>query len=70
MSENSVIKIQDLHFSYGSPVILEDIQLDIKAKEGNLIIWPSHLVHGSMPININKKRIIVSANASVNLKKE
>ena len=44
--------------------------LDIKAKEGNLVIWPSHLVHGSMPININKKRIIVSANASVNLKKE
>ena len=33
MSENSVIKIHDLHFSYGSPVILEDIQLDIKARE-------------------------------------
>ena len=41
MSENSVIKIQDLHFSYGSPVILEDIQLDIKAKEFVGMVGPN-----------------------------
>ena len=41
MSENSVIKIQDLHFSYGNPVILEDIQLDIKAKEFIGMVGPN-----------------------------
>jgi len=41
LSENSVIKIQDLHFSYGSPVILEDIQLNIKAKEFVGMVGPN-----------------------------
>ena len=41
MSENSVIKIHDLHFSYGNPVILEDIQLDIKAKEFVGMVGPN-----------------------------
>ena len=41
MNENSVIKIHDLHFSYGSPVILEDIQLDIKSKEFVGMVGPN-----------------------------
>ena len=41
MSENSVIKICDLHFSYGNPVILEDIQLDIKANEFVGMVGPN-----------------------------
>ena len=41
MSENSVIKIHDLHFSYGNPVILEDIQLNIKAKEFVGMVGPN-----------------------------
>ena len=41
MNENSVIKIHDLHFSYGGPVILEDIQLDIKANEFVGMVGPN-----------------------------
>ena len=41
MSKNSVIKICDLDFSYGGPTILENIQLDIEAKEFVGMVGPN-----------------------------
>ena len=41
MTENPIIKIRDLHFSYGGPLILEDIQLDIDAKEFVGMVGPN-----------------------------
>jgi zinc transport system ATP-binding protein len=41
LSENSIIKIRDLHFSYGGPTILENIRLDIKAKEFVGVVGPN-----------------------------
>ena len=41
MSENSVIKICDLNFSYGGPTILENIQLNIETKEFVGIVGPN-----------------------------
>ena len=41
MSENSVIKIRDLVFSYGGPTILENIQLDIEAQEFVGMVGPN-----------------------------
>ena len=41
MTENPIIKIRDLHFSYGGPLILEDVQLDIEAKEFVGMVGPN-----------------------------
>nr|MBC8284639.1 ATP-binding cassette domain-containing protein [Nitrospinota bacterium] len=41
MSENPVIKIRDLHFSYGGPPILENIQLDIEPREFVGMVGPN-----------------------------
>jgi zinc transport system ATP-binding protein len=41
LSEDSVIKIRDLHFSYGGPPILEDINLDIQAREFIGMVGPN-----------------------------
>ena len=41
MIENPIIKIRDLDFSYGGPPILEDIQLDIEAKEFVGMVGPN-----------------------------
>lgn len=41
MSKNSVIKIRDLYFSYGGPPILENIQLDIEAREFVGMVGPN-----------------------------
>ena len=38
-----------------------------KAEEGKLVIWPSFLMHGSKPYLGDKDRIIISANADVNI---
>ena len=38
-----------------------------KAEEGKLLIWPSFLMHGSKPYLGDKDRIIISANADVNI---
>ena len=38
-----------------------------KAEEGKLLIWPSFLVHGSKPYQGEKNRIVISANADVDL---
>ena len=43
---------------------------NFEPKEGLLIIWPSHIIHGSFPYTGEKKRIIVSANATIQKKKE
>ncbi|MEK9629857.1 MAG: metal ABC transporter ATP-binding protein [Nitrospinota bacterium] len=41
MNKNPVIKIQDLHFRYGGPPILEDIQLEIEAQEFVGMVGPN-----------------------------
>ena len=41
MKEDSVIKIRDVHFSYGGPPILENIELDIQAKEFVGMVGPN-----------------------------
>ena len=41
MNEDSVIKIRDVHFSYGGPPILENIELDIQAKEFVGMVGPN-----------------------------
>ena len=38
-------------------------------EEGKMLIRPNHLMHGSYPYNGDKNRIIVSANATINLEK-
>ena len=38
-------------------------------EEGKMLIWPNHLMHGSYPYTGDKNRIIVSANATINLEK-
>ena len=40
----------------------------IKPIEGKLLIWPQYVMHGSLPYEGDKNRIIVSFNAKVNLK--
>ena len=42
---------------------------NFEPKEGLLIIWPSHIIHGSFPYIGEKKRIIVSANATMQKRK-
>ncbi len=41
MKEDTVIKIRDVHFSYGGPPILENIELDIQAKEFVGMVGPN-----------------------------
>ena len=41
--------------------------LTFKAEEGKLLIWPSFMLHGSKPYTGEKNRIIVSANADVEI---
>ena len=41
MSEDSVIKIRDLHFNYGEVSILEDINIDIQQKEFIGMVGPN-----------------------------
>jgi len=36
-----------------------------KPKEGEILIWPSHLMHGTVPSTEMSKRIIVSANSKI-----
>ena len=40
-----------------------------KAEEGKLLIWPSFIMHGSKPYIGEKDRIIISANADINIHK-
>ena len=39
-----------------------------KAEEGKMLIWPNFLLHGSHPYSGEKNRIIISANANINLR--
>ena len=41
MSMDSVIKIMDLHFSYGGPKILENIEIDIQRNEFIGMVGPN-----------------------------
>ena len=38
-----------------------------KAEEGKLLIWPSFIMHGSKPYLGKKDRIIISANADIDI---
>ncbi len=38
-----------------------------KAEEGKLLVWPSFIMHGSKPYLGDKNRIIISANADINI---
>ena len=40
-----------------------------RAEEGKLLIWPSFMMHGSKPYTGEKNRIIISANADVDINK-
>lgn len=42
--------------------------LSYRPEEGTILIWPSHIRHGSIPYFGKKNRIIVSANAKIELK--
>ena len=46
---------------------LEDENRLFVPKEGKLLIWPSHLLHGSHPYSGKKDRTIISINSSINL---
>tara|TARA_B100000674_G_scaffold455285_1_gene428894 strand:+ start:616 stop:1281 length:666 start_codon:yes stop_codon:yes gene_type:complete len=51
---------------FGSQYLEEENRLFIP-KEGKLLIWPSHLLHGSHPYNGNQDRTIISINSSIHL---
>ena len=44
-------------------------QIVFNAEEGKLLVWPSHLFHGSHPFSGDKDRIIISANSKIDLQK-
>ena len=44
-------------------------QIVFNAEEGKLLVWPSHLYHGSHPFSGDKDRIIISANSKIDLQK-
>jgi len=48
---------------FGSKYNIDMIKM--KAIEGTMLIWPNHLLHGSLPYSGELERIIFSANASV-----
>ena len=52
---------------FGSQYLVEDENRLFIPKEGKLLIWPSHLIHGSHPYNGDKNRTIISINSSINL---
>ena len=47
---------------------MEDDQIMVNAEEGKLLVFPSHIYHGSHPFEGDINRIIVSANAIIELK--
>lgn len=51
---------------FGSQHLEDENKLFIP-KEGKLLIWPSHLLHGSHPYNGEKDRTIISINSSTKL---
>ena len=42
--------------------------LQYRPEEGTVLVWPSYIRHGSIPYFGKKDRIIVSANAKIELK--
>ena len=46
---------------------LEDENRIFIPKEGKLLVWPSHLIHGSHPYKGEKSRTVISINSSINL---
>ena len=52
--------------NFGSQYLEDENRIFIP-KEGKLLIWPSHLIHGSHPYKGEKNRTIISINSSINL---
>jgi len=50
-----------LHSGIGSESFGFDV-LRFIPDEGKLVVWPSHIVHGSLPYTGSEKRVIISAN--------
>ena len=57
------------HNDFGGTRYTNESAAFFKAEEGKLLIWPSFLIHGSKPYIGKKDRIIISANADVNIHK-
>ena len=51
---------------FGSHYLEDENRLFIP-KEGKLLVWPSHLMHGSHPYNGDKDRTVISINSSIKL---
>ena len=55
-----------LHSGIGSESFGFDV-LRFKPDEGKLVVWPSHIVHGSLPYTGSEKRVIISANLIIDM---
>ena len=44
-----------------------ETSIDMFPEEGKMLVWPSHLMHGSYPYEGKNDRIIISANAKVSV---
>ena len=44
-----------------------ETSIDMFPEEGKMLVWPSHLMHGSYPYEGKNDRIIISANAKISV---
>ena len=51
---------------FGGKYLANDTRI-FNAEEGKLLVWPNFLIHGSHPYEGKEKRIIISANTTVDL---
>jgi len=51
---------------FGGKYLANDTRI-FNAEEGKLLVWPNFLIHGSHPYEGQEKRIIISANTTVDL---
>ena len=51
---------------FGGKYLANDTKI-FNAEEGKLLVWPNFLIHGSHPYEGQEKRIIISANTTVDL---
>ena len=53
-------------YDYGS-LYNKNLHAKINPEEGVMLIWPSHIMHGSFPYEGKDNKIIISANATVSV---
>ena len=51
---------------FGGKYLANDTRI-FNAEEGKLLVWPNFLIHGSHPYEGQEKRIVISANTTVDL---